>query len=200
MKRTPVVLFLLLGACSEESSLEPEPMAIATVAPAPPPTPLRNSVHCMTEQESREMDAWPPPMVGPYGAGKLHSGGCVPSLEWSGVPSATGPGTFVVRAVGLPPNVPAYLVYGTEPRLDPFEGGYQCVGGTVHDLPARDSGGAGLCRGSIEFDLTSLLRSGSDPMFCIDARVFCQVRFRDDGDPAGYGSGSTNALRIVVQP
>jgi hypothetical protein len=154
----------------------------------------------MTYEEFLELESLPPPIVGAYCAGKLHSGGCVPSLEWTGAPSASGAGAFVVRATRVLPHVPAYVLYGTEARQDPFEGGYLCVGGTVHRLPEQDSGGSGPCGGSIEFDFNPLIRSGTDPALAVGAKVFCQVRFRDESDPAGFGTGSTHALQFIVQP
>lgn len=204
MDKTSVVLLLLLGcACSDRSpgtSVEQELPKTATVIPASPPAPRKGWAECMSYEEFLEMESLPPPIVGPFCVSKLSSGGCVPSLEWTGIPSLSGAGSFVVRATRLPPNVSAYLVYGIEGRQEPFEGGYSCVGGTIRELPARNSGGTGPCSGAVEFDLTSLIRSGTDAAMTPRAKVYCQVRFRDESDPAGFGTGSTHALQFIVQP
>jgi hypothetical protein len=211
MNRAIVGLLLVLGfGCakdrtdSSEERIEPtkeqEPPPVERKVPAPRPARPQSTVQELTAEENEKIDSIPPPIVGPYCAGKLHSGGCVPGLEWNGVPSASGSTSFIVRTTRLPPNVSAHLVWGTEARQDPFEGGYACVGGTIHELPAQPSGGSGPCDGSVEFDLTALLQSKSDPALIAGHKVFCQVGFRDDADPAGFGTGSTCALQLILQP
>jgi hypothetical protein len=211
MKRAAVlVIALTTFGCSNRESISakaPEPETVVPVGrtvsarqPITAPAPPKQIAEELTAEEHAEMEAIPPPIVGAWCIGKLHSGGCVPGLEWTGVPSVSGADAFVVRAVRLKPNVSAVLFYGDAPATTPSEGGMLCVGGTVHELPPKDSGGSGPCDGSIEFDFNAWIRSGSDPSLVAGAKVFCQVRFRDDADPAGFGTGFTHALRFIIQP
>jgi hypothetical protein len=154
----------------------------------------------LTAEENARIDALPPPIVGLYCAGKLHSGGCLPGLEWTGLPSLTSRDPFVVRATRLKPDVSAFVCYGSEALQSPYQGGFRCVGGTIHRLTAQDSGGSGACGGAIEYDFSALLRSRTDPALVVGAKVFVQVEFRDDSDPAGFGTGSTGALQFIIQP
>lgn len=154
----------------------------------------------ITFQEFTALNALPSPIVGAYCTGKLHSGGCVPPIIWSGLPSNSSPSPFLVQATQLKPNVTAFMYYGTQARETPFQGGTLCVGGTIKRLPAQNSGGSGACGGSIQFDFNPLIQSGTQPILAVGATVFCQAQFRDPADPAGFGIGYTSAVQFTIQP
>ena len=154
----------------------------------------------MTLQTFNEIAAIPPPIADTYCEGKLHSGGCVAQMAWTGVPSVTSPNPFTVRADLVKPNVSGIVFYGYEANNAPFQGGTLCVGSTLHRTPLSNSGGSGPCGGTIAYEFNARIQAGVDPGLVVGAQVFCQVQFRDAQDPAGFGAGYSNALRFTIQP
>jgi hypothetical protein len=154
----------------------------------------------MTLQDYNAISAIPPPIADVYCVGKLHSGGCTPQMEWTGIPSASSQTPFVVRAEFVKPNVFGLLFYGYQPKNVPFQGGTLCVGNPIMRTGNQNTGGTGACGGTIAVDFNARIQSGIDPGLQIGVQVFCQVEFRDLQDPAGFAIGLSNALRLTIQP
>jgi hypothetical protein len=56
------------------------------------------------------------------------------------------------------------------------------------------------CTGTFAFDFNAHARSGSDPALVVGTTVSAQWYYRDVQDPAGFGSGLTDAVRFVLCP
>lgn len=136
-----------------------------------------------------------------YCTAKLSSGACAPSISASGTSSATQPVPFSVAAAGILENTVGILLYSKAGAATPFQGGYLCISGTVTRTGFQASGAGGApCSGDFNFDFNPHVQSGVDPTLVPGTLVFAQYWFRDLQDPAGFGSGLTNAVRFGVGP
>jgi hypothetical protein len=143
----------------------------------------------------------PPPVS--YCSSKFNSQGCFPVMGHEGTPSLSSPQPFLATARNVISNKPGLLFYGTAQDAKPFQGGTLCVKAPIQRTGLQSSGGTVLpedCSGSYAFDFNALIQAGSDPALVQGAQVFCQYWFRDPGDPSGFGSGLTDALRFTICP
>ena len=62
------------------------------------------------------------------------------------------------------------------------------------------SGGSGPCTGTFSFDMNAFIQSGVYPALVPGEIVYCQWWSRDLQDPAGFGTGLTNALYFGIAP
>lgn len=136
-----------------------------------------------------------------YCTAKPSSGGCAPSISASGTSSATQPVPFTVAAAGILENTVGILLYSKAGAATPFQGGFLCISGTVTRTGFQASGAGGApCTGDFHFDFNPHVQGGSDVTLVPGTLVFAQYWFRDLQDPAGFGSGLTNAVRFGVGP
>lgn len=140
------------------------------------------------------------PGPSPYCTGKLNSQGCTPAIGAIGSASASSPAAFVVTASQEPPQIPGLLFYGFGPRAEPFQGGWHCVLPPTKRIGGQSSGGSGPCTGAFAFDMQSHIQSGADPALVPGALVYCQWWNRDPLDPAGFGTGLSDALYFGIAP
>jgi hypothetical protein len=136
-----------------------------------------------------------------YCTAKPSSGGCTPSISASGTSSATAAVQFSVDAAGILESTLGILLYSKAAGAVPFQGGHLCVSGTLTRTGQQTSGSAGgPCTGSFHFEFNQHVQSGANPTLVPGTLVFAQYWFRDQQDPAGFGSGLTDAVRFGVGP
>lgn len=136
-----------------------------------------------------------------YCRAKLSSLGCVPQMDSTGAPSATGSAPFLVAAHSVCNQQPATLRYGFAPDRRPFAGGFSCIAPPFVALGGISTGGSPSgsdCSGAPSFDFNAYIRSGSDPRLLPGTVVEAQYLFHDPGD--ALGQGLTNALQFVIGP
>jgi hypothetical protein len=135
-------------------------------------------------------------------SGKVNSAGCTPSIGFVGVPSASSPTPFLITAASILNQRPGLLFYGYSSAFTPFQGGTLCAQ-VASRTPAQFSGGTqtGInCTGTFSFDFNALTQSGVNPQLTPGRTISAQYYYRDAQDPAGFGSGLTNALRFTICP
>jgi hypothetical protein len=137
-----------------------------------------------------------------YCTAKLNSLGCLPDTGHQGECSATSPNPFLVRATSIVPNKTGFLFYGSGEAAAPFQGGTRCVGTPFKRTPASNSGSSGQppCSGVLSYDFNARIRSGVDPALVPGRMVYAQYYYRDPNDPAGFGTGLSDALRFGIAP
>ncbi len=134
-----------------------------------------------------------------YCSAKPASGGCMPAISTSGVSSATAVQPFLVSATGIVENKIGIMIYGKAAAALPFQGGFLCIGGSIQRTPAQLSGSMGAsCTGTFNFDFNQHAQGSGDPYLVAGGLVFAQYWFRDPQDPAGFGSGLTDAVRFGI--
>jgi hypothetical protein len=136
-----------------------------------------------------------------YCTAKPSSGGCTPSISASGTSSASQPVQFQLQAAGILENTVGILLTSKAGGAIPFQGGFLCISGTVTRTGFQASGAGGApCSGGFQFEFNAHVQSGIDPTLQPGTLVFAQYWFRDLQDPAGFGSGLSNAVRFGVGP
>jgi len=138
-----------------------------------------------------------------YGRGKPNSQGCLPSVGYSGTPSASALTPFWVTASDVLNNKSGFLIYGYDSAFAPFQGGSLLVAQPFRRVGAQNSGGnppPNDCSGTFAFDFNARIRTGLDPELVTGATISAQWYSRDLQDPAGFGTSLTNALRFTICP
>jgi hypothetical protein len=135
-----------------------------------------------------------------YCTGKLNSQGCVPAIGAIGSASASSAAPFVITADQKLPGVPGLLFFGFAPRAEPFQGAWHCVEPPTPRVGGQVSAGSGTCGGTFSFDMNAYIQSGMYPSLVPGEVVYCQWWSRDLQDPAGFGTGLTNALYFGIAP
>jgi hypothetical protein len=156
--------------------------------------------------DSLETDVVPPPAA--YCTAKVNSLGCTPAIGWSGVPSATGSGTFIVTGTNVRNNKSGLLFYGLNGSAStPFQGGTLCVASQIRRTPAVTSGGtpapANDCTGVYSIDMNAFaigaLGGSPSPGLTVPGNVVnCQWWGRDPGFPAPNNTTLTNGLQYTI--
>jgi len=138
-----------------------------------------------------------------YCTAKTASGGCVPSLAWSGTPSATLATPFDVVATDVVNQKPGLAILALAPGAIPFQGATLCVTPPTQRGPITFSAGnppPDDCSGALATDVNALIQSGFSPILTSGTTIHTQVWFRDPQDGTGFGTGLSNALRFTIQP
>ena len=135
-----------------------------------------------------------------YCAGKPNSSGCTPAIGALGTPSATSAAPFSITAVDEVTNKLGFLLLAVAPSAQPFQGGLLCLAPPFQRLGAQNSGGSAACSGTYAFDMGAYIQSGADPALVAGAQAYCQWWNRDPQDPAGFGTGLSNALVFGIAP
>lgn len=136
-----------------------------------------------------------------YCSAKPSSGGCMPSISASGTSSVTALVPFTIDAAGILENTVGIMLYSKAAGANPFQGGFLCISGTVTRTGQQASGSGGApCSGSFDIEFNQHVQSGVNPTLVPGTLVFAQYWFRDQQDPAGFGSGLTDAVRFGVGP
>jgi hypothetical protein len=137
-----------------------------------------------------------------YCAPKPNSQGCLPAIASTGAPSLSSNQPFTISAAGILSQKPGLLVYGTASAFTPFQGGTLCVSGPRR-VGMQNSGGTigpTDCSGTFAFDFNAHAAAGLDAALTAGVTVSAQWYYRDAQDPAGFGSGLTDALRFTLCP
>ncbi len=144
--------------------------------------------------------AAPPCSRSIFGTGKLNSLGCLPELGLGGVPSATNPAPFLVRATNVLDHKTGLLLYGFAPGNTPFQGGTLYISGALKRTPSQSSGGAGSgnCSGELVYDFNARIQGGVDAALVVGASVYCQYIYRDPA--SSFGWGLSNAGQFTICP
>lgn len=133
-----------------------------------------------------------------YCTAKLNSQGCLPTISWEGVPSASVGEELRIGVTDVLGNQPGLLIWSRTAAASPFQGGTLCVGQGVVRTRIQNSGGSGPpgCAGSFEFVFSHAYMAqfgltGGDILHA-------QYWYRDPGDPLGVGL--SDAVRAHVVP
>ncbi len=141
----------------------------------------------------------PPPAT--YCAAKSNSQGCLPTIGFSGAPSASAPSGFLIEASNVINRRTGLLLYAYAPGSAPFQGGILCLSGALKRTPPQNSGGSpsGIdCSGSFSFDFNASIASGVDPLLLPGTAVYAQYVYRDP--PSSFGWGMSEALAFTICP
>jgi hypothetical protein len=137
----------------------------------------------------------------PYCTGKLNSQGCVPSVDWSGNPTLSGPDDFVVVCRQVLSNKNGIAFWGLAPSALPALGGTLCVAPPLQRGPALASGGNPPpedCSGVLAWPVPQafLAAHGWAP----GTTLHVQFWSRDPAHPDGTGVSLSDALRFELCP
>ncbi len=139
-----------------------------------------------------------PPMV--YCTPKINSQGCVPSIQFLGLPSGSLGSGFNVFATSELNQAFGVLFYSlTGPAANPFQGGFMCCLQPLVRTPVQNSGGnppPSDCSGTFQFDFNTYVASGTDPALGIGVTVWSQYWSRDEQSPST--TNLTDALRFTI--
>ena len=146
----------------------------------------------------------------PFCSAKLSSLGCVPAIESTGLPTATGPDDFVVTASNVIAQTTGRLLVGTRRNPSAGTGGAVGVFGSSRwgtsvcilqpeRLSMVASGGTpGGCDGSFAVPITQAIMNANG--WLAGTTVLAQFVYLDANHPDGTDLGHTDALEIVIQP
>ena len=137
-----------------------------------------------------------------FGAAKLNSAGCVPTLALNGAPSASASSGFTLDAAQVVNQKAGLLFYSLQGRQNaPFGGGSLLVVPPLRRTPPLDSGGSLVgadCSGSFHFDFNAWIASGADPALQLGATVDAQYWYRDPA--ATFPIGLTAGAHFGIRP
>jgi hypothetical protein len=151
-------------------------------------------------------DASYAPVPTVYCSAKLNSQGCLPEIAASGVCSATHTNPFLISASKVVDNKSGLLFYGFGQRAQPFQGGLHCIQLPTKRSVGMNSGSNGLpppgnfCSGAFFYDFNAQVQSGLYANLVPGALVYAQFWHRDPLDPAGFGTGLSNAICFGIAP
>lgn len=138
------------------------------------------------------------PLPASYCSAKLNSQGCLPRIEWSGTPTASGYDDFVVRASNVLSGKAGIMIYGFAPASLPFQGGSLCIQPPISRTLGQvsQSQGIGPCSGAyaLHFDHEFMAAHG----MLAGNSVHCQWWSRDPA--SSFGVGLSDALQFTPAP
>ncbi len=142
------------------------------------------------------------PLPRSFCTAKTNSLGCVPAMTWSGLPSATAGGGFIIGAQQVLPHMSGALRYALNVGSNtPFQGGFVCAAaipsGRTRTQFATPTG-LPPCSGEYAFDFNAYIAAGGNPFLIPGQRVVAQYWSRDPGSPGGYGL--SDGLDFTVLP
>ncbi len=140
-------------------------------------------------------------MVSSYCTSKLSSNLCLPWISsQGGFASLSQPSAFVINTTGMEENVNGLSLFSLAgPDAAPFQGGLLCLASPVNRLQGQNSGGAGVCTGSMSYDLADVLAEpGAGWQIVAGSQVWYQTWSRDLGDP--FLVSLSNGLAFDVCP
>lgn len=136
-------------------------------------------------------------------AGKVNSQGCVETISFTGIPSASGgSGSFVITASSIINQKSGILFYGYAPGNMAWQGGVLCTSGPLRRTPALNSGGnvgPDDCSGTFAFDMGGWISGGADPNLTAGKTGFAQFWSRDPAS-APFATGVTNSVQFTLGP
>jgi hypothetical protein len=136
-----------------------------------------------------------------YCTGKLNSLGCTPSMQASGIASATSAAAFTLTGSNFINQTNGILFYGYGAAATPFQGGTLCVQAPTIRTALQNAGGAtsgASCTGVFALDFNARIQSAVDPLLTVGRQVFTQYWARD---PQSASTTSlSNAISFLVGP
>ena len=142
------------------------------------------------------------PTPATYCTAKVNSKGCLPTIWYTGSPSASHATAFRIRASNVVSSSPGMLIYskaGADAK--PFQGGFLCVRPPIKRTSLQNSGGSPPpkdCSGTFVFEFNDLIASGQDPELTEGQQVWTQYWYRDADSPSG--TGLTDGLHFTICP
>lgn len=137
-----------------------------------------------------------------YCQGKANSLGCVPTLEWEGTPTLTGPDDFRIIVRNVLNQQFGIVFWGLQDNDAPFLGGTLCVGGQLSRITTKLTSGAGApgtnCNGVYPqiFSQSVMAANG----LSVGTEVFAQFYYRDPAIADGSGAGLSGGIRFTLCP
>lgn len=134
---------------------------------------------------------------------KVNSLGCRPTIDFSGSPSVSSTSPFLITGTNILNNKLGLLFYGYGSAFTPFQGVKICVAPPLKRLPTQNSGGNSGppdCSGVLSTDFNLRIQSGIDAGLVTGATISARWYYRDSQDPAGFGTGLTDAVRFAICP
>jgi len=130
--------------------------------------------------------------------------GCVPTLSYAGLPSASAGSGFTLSAGPVPGVKPGLWLHTTQgaagtPISNAF--GFLCINttGMQRFQPGPSSGTNGLCDGQYSFDFNTWVATQTqNPTLVPGATVDVQCWYRDP--PSAGGANLTNAMHFLLCP
>ena len=136
-----------------------------------------------------------------YCTAKLNSLGCLPSVAFSGTPSASSHQAFLVQGQQIVSHKSGLLLYSLSSAFTPFQGGTLCLGSSSRTATQNSGGSAGTnCSGTFSYDFNALIRTHQNPLLAPGATVSAQWYYRDAADAQGFTTGLSDALRFAIEP
>ncbi len=135
-----------------------------------------------------------------YCTSKVSSNFCVPVMSASGAASLGNANGFVVAAAQLEDQKNGLMYFGTNgPNSAPFQDGFLCVLAPLYRLQVRNTGGAGVCQGTLSYTLADMQAHASGGSLVVAGAVLnLQTWFRDPSVPSA--TGLSNGLQVLVCP
>lgn len=138
----------------------------------------------------------------PYCSAKISSLGCIPTINWQGSPTSSGPDDFKVGASDVLNNSMSVLYWSRISTITPFMNGTLCIDSASKTIAvARPSGGnppPSDCSGVPVFDFTQAIMTANG--LAAGDLLFAQWWYRDPANIDGTGFGLTDALAFEILP
>jgi hypothetical protein len=139
-----------------------------------------------------------------YCTAKTNALGCVSSIYCDGVPMASFPEGFELRAANVLNQKLGMLLYSTWTlAAQPRQGGTLCIKQPIHRTPSQSTGGSPTgsdCTGSLSFEFNAWIASGLDPRLAAARQVWAQFWSRDPGFAPPDNSNLTHAVTFESDP
>jgi hypothetical protein len=154
---------------------------------------------------ARVVDNCPPPVA--YCTAKTNSLGCLPSIGWSGTPSASAGSGFTISGSNVRNLKPGLMFYSLSgPSAASFQGGTLCVASSIRRTLGVNSGGSASgsdCSGvySIDFNAFAAGALGGNPHAALQVagtQIHSQWWGRDPGFPAPNNTTLSDGLRFTI--
>ncbi|MCK6446432.1 MAG: VCBS repeat-containing protein [Planctomycetes bacterium] len=133
-----------------------------------------------------------------YCTAKTSSVGCLPTIGWTGTPSASAGSGFTITCTNVREQKSGILFYGAQPLGATFQGGHLCVKPPTKRTPPQDSVGSAPCNATYAFDFNAFVAGGTDPNLVQGAQLYVQWWMRDPQSPST--TGLSNGLAFVLCP
>lgn len=137
-----------------------------------------------------------------YCQGKANSLGCVPTLEYQGTPTLTGPNDFRIVARNVLNQQFGLMFWSLEDNDLPLLGGTLCVGFNLNRMETKLTSGAGApgsnCNGVFPQIFSQAVMNSNG--LTAGTEVFTQFYYRDPAIADGTGAVLSGGIRFTICP